>query len=439
MSTLLMRDQRVIVEAQKLRFFPLEVTGGRGCRLITTTGESVLDLSAGWCVAGLGYSHPNLKRAIGAVLESSPPPGVMSVVYDEAVAFAEELLALVPGEGARKVYIGHAGTDANEVTLRACQHATGKPRIVSFGHSYHGGLGLARLASGVHIDAGVAASPDVAFVPYADPYRPHTGEASSSVRDCLDALREVLAVGDVAAVIFEPLLSDGGLVVPAPDFLRSVCDLCRATGTLTICDEVKVGLGRTGMLHAFLHEAATPDIITFGKSLGAGFPISAAVGPAEVLDGPPGTALLTTAGNPFSTAAARVVLQTIVTDRLAENAADLGDYFVSALRARVDALPEQARCRVGEIRGRGLAIGVDLVADIATKERDSLLARKVAYRARELGAVFYIVASNVLEITPPLIISRPEVDEAVDIISNAIADAVNGRVTDAQIAPFLGW
>ncbi len=349
---------------------------------------------------------------------------------------------MVPGPGDRRVYLGHAGSDANDVALRACRHATGRRRVVTFEHSYHGGIGLAMGVSGVHVESGTQAASDSTFVPYPDPLRPHSPGAQGVADASLQAVEAELSQNDVACLIVEPILADGGLVVPPDGFLSSLQELCSRFSVPLICDEVKVGLGRPGLLHAFQHDGVTPDIVTFGKSLGGGLPLSAAVGPAAILDGPTASALLTTAGNPICTAAGRAVLRTLVAEDLPAAAAAAGARLMAGLREVANGSSsgdDLAGERIGDIRGRGLAIGVDLVADRQTLRRDFSLAQKTVYRAWQLGAVMYYVGGNVLEITPPLVITDEEVDRAVDIVGQAIADAARGVVTDAEVAPYAGW
>ncbi len=209
-----------------------------------------------------------------------------------------------------------------------------------------------------------------------------------------------------------------------------------------VCDEVKVGLGRTGLLHAFQHDGITPDIVTFGKALGAGLPISAAVGPADILDHPAGSALLTTAGNPICTAVARAVLQTLDAEGLVARAEQAGQRFRAGLRGLAAGVGvDRGRCaeRIGDVRGRGLTIGLELVRDRAENAPDRDLARQVVYRAWQLGAVVYYVGGNVLEITPPLVISDDEIDRAVRILDQAISDAIAGRVDDEEVRAYAGW
>lgn len=431
MSTLYKRDEAVIAGIEKLRFFPLEVISGHGCTLVTPDGRELLDLSATWTACGLGHGHPAIADAVSRAVRTAPGAGGLSAVHPDSVGLAEDLLALVPGGGERRVYLGHAGSDANDVALRACRHATGRRTVMAFEHSYHGGVGVAMGVSGVHVDAGAAPDPDAVFLPYPNPFRPTSAGIEGDVSACLALAERHLATGSIACLIVEPILSDGGLVVPPDGFLGRLHEVCRRHGVPMICDEVKMGLGRPGTLHAFEHDGVVPEIVTFGKVLGGGLPLSAAVGPAELLDNPPAAALLTTAGNPVCTAAGRAVLATVVGDGLPEQAAKVGAVLQDALRALDSDV-------IGEVRGRGLAIGLELV-DPATGDRDPRLAAQVVYRAWELGAVVYYVGGNVLEITPPLILSEAEAVRAAEILGAAIADAAAGRVDAEEVARYAGW
>ncbi|BBZ79439.1 aspartate aminotransferase family protein [Mycolicibacterium anyangense] len=435
MSTLYARDEAVIAGIEKLRFFPLEVQSGHGCTLTTPDGRELLDLSATWTASGLGHGHPAVVEAVCRAVRDAPGSGGLSAVHPDSVGLAEDLLALVPGEGERRVYLGHAGSDANDVALRACRYATGRPTIVAFEHSYHGGVGVAMGVSGVHVDAGASADPEVVFLPYPNPFRPGPDGIEAAVTGCLDLADQHLSGGRVACLIVEPILSDGGLVVPPDGFLARLHDLCRRHGVPMICDEVKMGLGRPGTLHAFEHDGVVPDIVTFGKAIDGGLPLSAAVGPAAILDHPPAAALLTTAGNPVCTAAGRAALKAIVSEGLIDNAATVGAVLADALRGLVDV---PGGDRIGDVRGRGLAIGVELV-DPASGDPDPRLAAAVVYRAWELGAVVYYVGGNVLEITPPLVLTETQALHGAEILGAAIGDAVAGKIDDEEVAKYAGW
>jgi 4-aminobutyrate aminotransferase len=232
-------------------------------------------------------------------------------------------------------------------------------------------------------------------------------------------------------------MADGGVIVPPPGFLAAIEERCRRHGILIIVDEVKVGLGRSGKMHCFEHEGLEPDLVVFGKGLGGGLPLSAVIGPQHIMDHAPAFALQTTAGNPVTTAAGRAVLDTIAAEGLIERANRVGERLSSALRALRAHQP-----LIGEVRGRGLAVGVDLVRDRASRDPVTVTTTaKVIYRAYQLGAVFFYVGlwGNVLELTPPLTLSEAEADEGVAIIDRALSDVSQGLVTDAEVAPFMMW
>lgn len=441
--TLYERDMASIAGIEKLRFFPAELASGKGSILTTPDGRELIDLTATWTACGLGHGHPAVIEAVTAAIQNPPGAGGLSAVHPDSVGLAEDLLALVPGEGKRRVYLGHAGSDANDVAIRACQHATGRTTVLAFEHGYHGGVGIAMGVSGVHVESGsVEAAPGTIFAPYPDPVRPHADNGGDEVGYCLAAVEAALKEGEIACIIVEPILSDGGLIVPPDGFLPGLSALAKEHGVPLIVDEVKVGLGRPGTLHAYEHDGIVPDIVTLGKTLGGGLPISAAIGPAHIMDQATGSALLTTAGNPICTAAARAVLRTLIAEDLSAAAAERGAQLSDALKriaAGEGRYGAKVAERIGDVRGRGLAIALDLVSDRAAMTRDPDLARKVVYRAWQLGVVVFYVGGNVLEITPPLVITPEQVSDAVAILEQSIADVIDGAVSDEEIAPYLGW
>ncbi|WP_018391559.1 aspartate aminotransferase family protein [Ancylobacter sp. FA202] len=430
------RDAEVIADIARLRFSPLSLAGGRGSRLIEEGGREILDLSASAGSAGLGYGHPAIVEAVAQATRNMAGASLLLYPNENAVSLAETLLAATPGEAGRKVWFGHSGSDANDCAVRVLQAATGRTRFISFIGSYHGNLSGSMGVSGHTAMTHTLPRPGLVLLPYPDPFRPRF--SAEAVLDLLDYQFETTCPPQqVAALFVEPLMSDGGLIVPPPGFLKALAERCRRHGIKLVVDEVKVGLGRSGLMHCFEHEDVLPDMVVFGKGLGGGLPLSALVGPRDIMDHAPAFALQTTAGNPVATAAGRVVVETILRERLWEHAARVGLIFADGLRA----LADRHAC-IGEVRGRGLAVGLDLVADRATRAPVPVTTTaKVIYRGYELGAAFSYVGlkGNVLEFTPPLTLTEAEAREGVAIVDQALADVAAGRVSDAAVAPFMMW
>lgn len=433
---LVARDARVIAANQKLRFFPLSVVAGAGCEVSDHNGKKYLDLSAAWGANSLGHAHPDVVAAISRAAASGAGASVLSAMQPDAVALAEELLGAVPAATSeeRRVLFGHSGTDANNSAIGAARAATGRPRVLAFRGGYHGGFGAAQAVSGVFVEAGMPGDPASSLLDYPSDADPDGGISRSAA--VLAELDAELHEGDVAAVIVEALQSDGGIIVPPAGFLRGLVERARRAGALVIVDEVKVGLGRTGLLHAFQHDGAVPDVATFGKSLGAGLPLSAVVGPAAVLDVAPASSLLTTAGNSMSVSAGRAVLARVLNDDLSAQAATRGTQFQQLLSELRTETPE-----IVQVRGRGLSLGIELRAapEEPTSPRDDEFAHRVIYRMWQLGVINYLVRGNVIELTPPLTLSADQALRAVEVLGTAIADVRAGAVTAADLALYLGW
>ncbi len=428
------RDGHFIAGLQKLRFFPLALEGGNGAHVVDETGRQLLDLSAAWGAASLGYGHPALAEAVCRAVRNPAGASILSATHRGAVDLAQNILARLPDLPDHKVWFGHSGSDANETAFRAITAATGRQRVIAFRGAYHGGTAGSMAISGHAVQSHAARAEGLTLISYPNPYRGEDGE--NVLKELAELFETSLPPHDVAALFIEPIQSDGGFIVPPQGFLARLVSMCRAHGIMIVSDEVKVGMARTGLMHCFRHEGFTPDVVCLGKGLGGGLPISALVGPRSVMDHATAFAMQTLHGNPVSVAAASAVLETIASERLGENAATVGAFLLDglgALRAR--------HASIGDLRGRGLAIGVELVSDRAAKTPSKALAAKTVFRAYELGLVLYYVGvnSNVLELTPPLILTKEQAAEAISILDRAITDVEEGRVSDDAVKEFAGW
>lgn len=438
MNGLYDRESRSVSTLAHLRFFPQAVTGGKGSLLRGDDGRDLLDFAASWGAASLGHGHPALAEAVNRALTDQAGASYLSTANEPCVLLAEKLLSIVPERAAGRVWFGHSGSDANETVARAVVAATGRKRILSFKGAYHGGTVGSVAISGHPAQGGIDKASGLSLVPYPDAYAAGSPEAAASA--ALAHLEELFATTvppeEVAAFFIEPIQSDGGMLVPPPGYFREIQALCRKHGILLVCDEVKVGLGRTGRLHAFEYSDIEPDIIVFGKGLGGGLPISAAVGPEAIMNHASAFSFQTLHGNPVCAAAGLAVLDTIERENLVANAASVGDTMLTALRDL------QAKHElIGNVRGHGLALGVELVSDRNARTPAIEQTALVVYRAFQLGLVIYYVGinSNVLEFTPPLTMSEDEALRGIAILDQALGDVEAGRVDPQLLEHFAGW
>ena len=439
---LIRRDRDALSDVMKLRFYPFIVERGKGVCLYDAEGKEYLDLAAGWGVANVGYGHPRILEAVSRQMEKLSFAGPISAISEESVALAEELTALLPGDFAKKVWYGHSGSDANEFISKIVPLYTGKPKILSFVGAYHGQTMGSYAMSGHPSQSRIPGGGNIVKVPYPYCYRcGFAKEPESCGLFCLhyleDYIFEFIAKPDqIGAVIVEAIQCDGGDVVPPDGFLAGLAALCKKHEMLFIVDEVKIGFGRTGNLFGFQKSGVIPDAVVMGKPLGGGQPLSAVAGRAELMDAAVSAHLFTTAGNPVACAAARENLRILADEKLPENAEDTGRVFKKLLQRIAD----RQEC-VGDVRGTGLVLGMELVCDKKTKKPADTLAAMVVYRAYELGLLhFYTgIFNNVLEFTPPLILSPKQAGTAAEILECAIEDAMSGKVAEEKIKAFKGW
>lgn len=433
LSRLYARDTASVAGLQKLRFFPQAVVGGKGAVLRADDGRELIDLSAAWGAASLGYGHPALVAAVSAVIANPAGASVLSAANGQAAALAERLIALFPSDQPQKVWLGHSGSDANETAIRAVRRATGRDGIIAFAGAYHG-CTLGTMAVSGHPTLASEKADGLYQLPYpgADPLGP---DADTIISLLEHHLAEV-GPDKIAACIFEPILSDGGLVIPPAGFLARLDALCRRHGILTICDEVKVGLGRTGRLHAFEHEDFRPDLLVLGKGLGGGLPLSAVIGPQWVMDCATAFAMQTLHGNPVCAAAGLAVLDTLAAESLSEAAVVKGEILMAGLQN----LTQRHTC-IGAVRGRGLAIGVEIRGEQTPLQSDAAATAGLMFRAYERGLVVYCVGPsfNVLEITPPLTIREHEIVQALSLLDEVLLELEAGQLDNMVTAEFAGW
>ncbi len=443
-SEILERELKVIGKSSHIRFYPMIVEGGEGPYLYDINGKKYLDFNASWAVANTGYSHPKIVKAVIEVYKRLTALSFTTFTNEIIIELAEKLIKLVPGDKERKVLFGHSGSDANDGVYKILTYYGRKHRIISFIGSYHGQTMGSYSLSAHKAQSKLIGLPNVVKIPYPYGYRCPFKNIEDQ-RECEEAaiyflenyiLKTIAPPDTVSGIIVEPIQSDGGDIVPTPYFLKELRRICDENDLLLVVDEVKTGLGRTGKMFAFEHSNIVPDIIVLGKPLASGLPLSAIILPAELADNPEISHLFTLAPHPASAMAAIKTIDVIIEENLINNAANMGEYLLMKLKK----LKEKHEI-IGDVRGKGLIAGIEIVKSRNSKEPAAKETAKIVYRAWELGLLtaYTGIYSNVIELTPPLIINKDHVDQAFAILDQAFEDVINGKVSDDVIKKYTGW
>jgi 4-aminobutyrate aminotransferase len=436
---ILRRDGNAIGRAscprQLIAPYPLVVEETKGAIIRDVDGNEYIDFSAQGAVAGTGYCHPTVLDAIEKQVRKTTAIGLWSCSNSVSVELAEKLIEITPGKFKKKVIFGHSGSDACDGVYKLVPLYTKRPRIVSFLGGFHGSTMGAYSLSGVKGLSKILGFPNVVKVPYPYCYRcPFHLEYPDCGTYCVDFIEDqifttICPPEDTSALIIEPIISDGGEIVPPDGYLKKLKRLCEQYNLLFIADEVKHGFGRTGRMFAIEHENVEPDITVLGKSIASGMPLSACVGPAEMMD-IMGAHAFTLAGHTVSCAAALASIRVILAEKLTENAEKLG----SKMKERLEEMKEEHEL-MGDVRGKGLIIGVELVKNGESKEPAPMEALKVCHRAWELGLITICVGihANVVEITPPLVLTKEQAEKGLNMLEEAIRDVEAGKVPNEKI------
>ncbi|MFQ6052746.1 MAG: aspartate aminotransferase family protein [Candidatus Bathyarchaeia archaeon] len=439
------RDREVISPASRIAYYPLVVSRAEGCRIWDLDGNEYLDFLSGAAVNNVGHCHPRVVEAIEAQARRLIHNTLGYSYHELPVALAERLVELTPGRFPKRVAFGLSGSDSNDGAMKLARAATGRPKIVAFLGSYHGttfgALTLSAISLKMRRRLGPLV-PEVYHVPYADCYRCYFGlEYPGCGLRCVEHIRTVLEMlippDEVAAFILEPIQGDAGIVIPPEEFWPEVKGLCEENGILFMDEEVQTGFGRTGRMFAVEHWGVEPDAVLSAKPLASGLPIGVIVARRELMESWPAPAhLFTTQANPVVCAAALATLEVIKRENLLERAQRRGEEAMKRFREM-----EERFDLIGDVRGRGLLIGVELVEDRETKEPARKEAMKVAWRAWERGLVMISFGryGNVLRVAPPLTIEEEELEAALGIVEASIEDVVKGRVPDSVLQEMRAW
>ncbi len=405
------------------RSYPLVAKRGRGVVMEDVDGNEFLDFSAGIAVVSTGHCHPEVVNAIQKQAAELIHMSGTDFYYESMVTLAERLSKIAPMPGPHRIYYGNSGTEAVEAALKLARYHTKRQHIIAFFGAFHGRtMGALSLTSSKAQQRRRFAPlmPGVTHVQYPNLYRRPAGtDAAEYARDCARYIEQklfktTLPPEEVAAIFVEPIQGEGGYLVAPPEFMQELRRICDEHGILLVCDEVQSGVGRTGKWWAVEHAGVEPDIITIAKGIASGMPLGVTLTRAEIMDWVPGSHASTFGGNPVCIAAALATLDVLEREGR-QNAADVGKHIMD----RISTWPKK-HPMVGDVRGRGLMIGVEIVKDQTSKAPAKEARDRIEQLAFERGVLFLGAGETALRIAPPLVVTREQADAALDVLEECI-------------------
>ena len=408
------------------RSYPLVAKSGRGIVVTDVDGNEFFDFSSGIAVTSTGHCHPEVVAAIQKQAAELIHMSGTDFYYESLVTLAERLSKIAPMPGPHKFYYGNSGTEAIECALKLARYHTKRQNIIAFYGAFHGRtMGALSLTASKPQQRRRFAPlvPGVTHVRYPDVYRACSGTPQDGEKFALGCARFIedklfkttLPPEEVAAIFVEPIQGEGGYVVAPSIFMQELRHLCDRHGILLVVDEVQSGVGRTGKWWAVEHTGVQPDMVCLAKGIASGMPLGITMTRAEIMDWVPGSHASTFGGNPVCIAAALATLGVIEREHLLGNAAAVGEHMLQ----RMAEWPKKHKL-VGDVRGRGLMLGVEFVKDKKTKEYAAAERDRIVELAFERGILFLGCGPSTIRIAPPLIVTKNEVDVALDVLEEAI-------------------
>ena len=412
------KDRRFISQSYT-RVYPLVVKKAQGVWVEDVDSNRFLDFTSGIAVCNTGHCHPQIVAAIQRQAEQLIHMSGTDFYYEAQSNLAGKLAEIMPGSKEKRVFFGNSGAEAIEAALKLARYHTKRSRIIAFLGAFHGRtMGALSLTASkvIHEKGFFPLVPGITHVPYAYCYRcPAHSAYPGCGCACVEWIREdlfkrSLPPEEVAAIFVEPIQGEGGYIVPPLEFHQKLFKLAKDFGILFVVDEVQTGMGRTGKMLGIEHWDLVPDIVALAKGIASGMPLGAMVSQSEVMTWIPGSHASTFGGNPISCQAALATIE-LLQGGLIQNAASMGDYILGQLRELQKRFP-----LIGDIRGKGLMIGVELVKDPVTKEKAVEERNRIIQACFEKGLLILGCGENVIRLIPPLIIKQREVDTALTIL-----------------------
>jgi 4-aminobutyrate aminotransferase len=407
-------------------FYPLVVESAHGALVKDVDGNQFIDFNSGIAVLSTGSTHPKVVEAIKAQAQKFIHYSYTDFYYENLVDLSEELVSLIPGKFSKMVYYGNSGAEAVEAAMKLTRNYTKRPIFLAHSGSFHGRtMGALTLTASkpVQRKGSLPLIPDAVHFPFPYCYRcPWKQTFPECDYYCVDYFKEqylekFVPVDEISSYFFEPIQGEGGYVVPPPEYFKKM-EFLRKEGVLFVSDEIQTGVGRTGKFLGIEHFGVTPDLVTIAKGIASGLPLSAMVAKSELMASwKPGQHASTFGANPIAIEAALATLDVIKSERLMENAKRLGGKAVK----RLEEMKEKYEI-VGDVRGLGLFVGVEIVKEKRSKARGEEEAKKIMNYCFKHGLLVITAGRNTLRLIPPLMISEAELDEGLDILEEGIAE-----------------
>jgi len=407
------------------RDYPMVAKRGSGMMVEDVDGNIFLDFSAGIASVSTGHCHPDVVRAIQKQAETLIHMSGTDFYYPLLTDVAEKITSITPGDFPKKVHFANSGAEGIETAMKLARYHTRRHRFIAFLGCFHGrtyGALSLTASKSVQRNGFGPLLPGVSHVPYPNPYRCANRHPAGDC-DCsgVEAIKRLFKTSvpaeEVAAVVVEPIQGEGGYVVPPPTFLPELRELTRKHGILLIADEIQSGMGRTGRMWACDHSGVVPDILVTAKGIASGMPLGLTVARADIMNWPPGAHASTFGGNPVACAAALETIRLLEETYIA-NAEKMGQYILN----RLQDWPAKHKL-VGDVRGRGLMIGIELVKDPATREPNHEVCQRVIRRAFEQGLLVLSCGESTVRLMPPLVVEQHQADFALDVLERVIEEA----------------
>ncbi len=410
------------------RAYPFVMDRGRGSEVWDADGNRFIDMNGGIAVTATGHSHPDVVQAIKDQADRFLHMSGTDFYFDKMVQLAEKLNDIRPLKEEVYTFFTNSGSEAVEVAIKLARHFTGRQQFIGFQGGFHGRtMGALSFTSSkaIYRKNFAPSMPGVIHIPYCYPYRPILANPENKDYGdvVLDYLEEVVFAQmvtphEVAGILIEPIQGEGGYVVPTQQFMARLRDICTRHGIMLIADEVQSGMGRTGRWWAIENFDVEPDIITSAKGIASGLPLGAVIARKSVMNWRPGQQGSTFGGNPLSCAAGLATIDVIEREGLLQHTLDVGDYAMDVLSEM-----KERHATIGDVRGKGLMIGVEFVLDKVKKTVAHDHAENIVAKAFEKGALFLGCGKSSIRMSPALNISRQLTDEALAIFEDAITEA----------------